>query len=164
MSEVEKSNALEGTIVGGAIPSGGETVEVDAQTMNQDLRWDSPFRVVDSTHIEYLDSVLEPTVVCYVDRDGSGVGPEEIQARDTWEPVTGYSGQQGYRGPCMHSSEQFSGGMSRDVMEDVGGVYVIVVVECEPFWDATEEESDDVRQGDPAGWMLLKLRELHPGY
>lgn len=128
---------------------------VTPETLNATVEFDSPFRVVGPTLIDRASGVYAPSVTLYVDRDGQGVGTEEIESSE-WEPVTGYSGQHGYSGPVMHVSETLSGGMSRDVLEDVGAIYVVVPVECSPDWkDVTEDEYMEVHDR-PAGWMLLK--------
>lgn len=136
---------------------------VDAENLNSKVEFDSPFRVVGTlddgrTVIENrLENVYAPEVHLYVDREGSGVGDEEIGSED-WTAVNGYSGQHGYRGPTMHDSEFLGGRMAEDVLEDVGGIYTLVTVECMPNWEASEEELDEVRNNS-AGWMLLKIRD-----
>ena len=142
---------------------------VDADNLNRSIEFDSPFRVVGDladgrTVIENrLADVYAPEVYLYVDREGNGVGEEEINLKDwreatEWEPMNGYSGQYGYSGPTMHASEFVGGRMAEDVLADVGGVYVAVTVECQPNWDASEEEQDEYRE--PAGWMLLKRKDI----
>ena len=142
---------------------------VDFENLNSKVEFDSPFRVVGNledgrTVIEKsLLDVYAPEVILYVDKNGSGVGEEEIDLKDwreatDWIAVNGYSGQQGYRGPTMHSSEFLGGRMAKDVLEDIGGIYTLVTVECMPNWEASEEELDEVRD-NPAGWMLLKLKD-----
>lgn len=130
--------------------------KVTIEGLNNSVGFDGAFAVLNNGHIVDVN-VLEPTVVLYVDKDGNGVGDEEIQHSD-WEPVTGYSGQYGYSGPCMHVSEFLGGRMARDVLEGVGNIYVVTTVECIPDWDdATEDEK--MEAGDnPAGWMLLKYK------
>lgn len=142
---------------------------VDRETLNGAVEFDSPFRIVGQmqdgrTVIENpLDGVHAPDVMLWVDKSGSGVGEEEIDnvawnlPQDKWEVVNGYSGQYGYSGPTMHASEFLGGGMARDVLENVGAVYVLTTVECMANWEATEEEEQEVRD-NPAGWMLLKLK------
>ena len=136
---------------------------VDAENLNSKVEFDSPFRVVGTledgrTVIEdRLENFYAPEVHLYVDQNGGGVGDEEIGSED-WTAVNGYSGQHGYRGPTMHASEFLGGRMAEDVLEDIGGIYTLVTVECMPNWEASEEELDEVRD-NPAGWMLLKLKD-----
>lgn len=130
---------------------------VNAETLNESTSFHSPFLVLAGSRIVSID-VEAPQVFLYVDREGNGVGEEEVDD-STWVPVNGYSGQHGYRGPCMHSSESLGGRMARDVLVNIGAIYSLAVVECMPNWDgATEEETDTVRGGEPAGWMLLRMK------
>lgn len=144
------------------------TKKVTAETLNSAIDFDSPFRVVSTsdsgeTIIEGAPGIYAPDVTLFVGRDGNGVGEEEIDYRPwnestRWQAITGYSGQQGYSGPTMHASEYLGGNMARDVLADIGSTYVAVTVECLANWDATEEEEMEVRD-NPAGWMLLKLKD-----
>ena len=61
-----------------------------------------------------------------------------------WEALTGYTGQYGYNGAVLHSSEYFGGGLLKDVSEDLGGVYALTVV-----YDL-EDELDII------GWCVLR--------
>lgn len=58
-----------------------------------------------------------------------------------WRLMDGYSGQQGYAGPVMHSSESIGGRLESDIRENAG-VYVAVVV--------SDLESEEI----PAGWAV----------
>lgn len=140
-----------------------------SEDLNSKIEFDCPFRVVGQTQdgrtiIESsLEGVHAPEVTLWVAENGGGVGAEEIdnvawnEPQEVWEAVNGYSGQQSYRGPTMHSGEFVGGRMAEDVLADAGGVYVVTTVECVPNWDATEEETNDAGN-NPAGWMLLKLK------
>lgn len=57
---------------------------------------------------------------------------------DGWEYVNGYSGQYGYRGPIMHSSEYIGGGMERDMLS-TPGIYAVVA-----DYTASELSADDI--------------------
>lgn len=72
------------------------------------------------------------------------------QMDDDFKPVTGYSGQYGYRGPVMHPSEFLGGGMARDVL-DTPGVYVVLAVEAEG-----EDYDPETGETDSVGWMLIR--------
>lgn len=144
------------------------TKKVTAETLNSVIDFDSPFRIVRTldtgeTVIADTNNVHAPSVQLFVDKNGNGVYEEEIDDRPWndspyWEAVNGYSGQHGYSGPTMHTSEYLGGNMARDVLADIGSTYVAVTVECLANWDATEEEEMEVRD-NPAGWMLLKLKD-----
>lgn len=58
----------------------------------------------------------------------------ELQG-DGWTLLDGYSGQDRYAGPIMHSSEFIGGGMARDILAEPG-TYVAVV--C--YWSPTCRE------------------------
>ena len=147
---------------------------VTAETLNSAVEFDSPFTIGHTddaglTTIERADGVYAPEVTLYVDKDGNGVGEETIDGTPwkeskRWEAVNGYSGQHGYSGPVMHASELLGGTMARDVLADKGTTYVIVSVECLPDWEVDQDDDDDVllemtTLDNPAGWMLLKLKE-----
>ena len=144
------------------------TQKVTAETLNSVIEFDIPFKVIRTldtgeTVIADTNGVYAPQVVLYVDRDGNGVHNEEIDWEQWnesthWQAINGYSGQQGYSGPTMHTSEYLGGNMARDVLVDIGATYVAVTVECLANWDATEEEEMEIRD-NPAGWMLLKLKD-----
>lgn len=147
-------------------------VAVTADTLNANIDFDCPFTILNvrggHTFIGPSDAYA-PEVTLYTDKEHNGVGEEEIdgvpwnQPQKTWEVVNGYSGQHGYSGPTMHSSEFLGGGMARDVLADIGAVYVVTSVECHADWEVDENDEDDVFAADvirdnPAGWMLLKLK------
>lgn len=84
-----------------------------------------------------------------VDEDGQIVAGAEgamlaSLRRGGWEAMTGYTGQYGYRGPVMHSSEYIGGRMARDILAEPG-LYVALVVEC---------EDDEI-----AGWLVAYRHE-----
>lgn len=136
------------------------------ETLNSQVEFDCPFMVLPHGNIDTSpERGCAPSVYLYVDKQGNGVGTEEVECdrEYPWEPVTGYSGQHGYSGPVMHASEYLGGNMASDVLGDWGGVYVVCAVECLPDWEIDENAPDDVFAGqvvqdNPAGWMLLKLK------
>lgn len=73
-----------------------------------------------------------------------------------WEPVKGWTGQHGYRGPVMHPSEVFRGSMAADVWHDAEPTsrYVMVYVDTLEY-----DGTDAVGDPQPAGWMLLTTNE-----
>lgn len=122
------------------------------------IDFDRPFRVIDEGTIDYPADVFDPEVYVDVDDDGSITPTGEADMIDYvrhqgWEPVDGYSGQQGYSGPIMHASERLGGGMARDVMQ-TPGTYVVCAVEC---------LGPDELQETPAGWILLRRRDERAG-
>lgn len=87
-------------------------------------------------------------------------GPESVEGRDDndysdlvpWVPVSGFSGQHGYRGPVMHDSEYLGGGMLEYMLE-TPGVYV-----CAPVWWDSDDRDPYTGELEPyyEGWMLLR--------
>lgn len=86
-----------------------------------------------------LNDIMEFDHVIEVHADGSVTdGPPGVYAPDLyeselscgpddgWSLMDGYSGQQGYSGPCMHQSEFIGGGMERDILAKPG-LYVALV-------------------------------------
>lgn len=135
--------------------------KVTAETLNDNVEFDCPFIVVaqrggETLIVDAEDSLYAPSVNDYVDQSGSSVGNLEIED-SAWEAVTGYSGQDGYSGPEMHSSEFLGGRMARDVLEDIGATYVVVAVTNMPSWEASELDTDMVMDSS-SGWVLLKLK------
>lgn len=95
--------------------------------MLRSVEFDSPFTVTPSGEIGPAPAgVYAPE--CYHseadDVDLAGAG-------EIWEPLTGYTGQYGYRGAVMHASEYLGGGLARDILASPG-VYVVVVVSVLP--------------------------------
>lgn len=66
-----------------------------------------------------------------------------------WTLMDGYSGQDRYSGPIMHSSEYVGGHMAEDILAR-DGYYVAIVCEVldDPDWDYSVENPE------PAGWAV----------
>jgi hypothetical protein len=71
-----------------------------------------------------------------------------------WDLMTGYTGQYGYRGPIMHSSEFIGGGLADDILA-TPGLYVALVNYC----SADDSEAvDDTDTGTVAeGWAVARI-------
>lgn len=104
--------------------------------LNSLVEFDSAF-IVTPEGVETAHEVYVPNV--YND-DVSDIYIES----SLWETLSGYTGQHGYNGAVLHASETLSGGLARDILEDVGGIYAVTVV----------EDLDDPEY--PAGWCVLK--------
>lgn len=131
-----------------------ERVAVDMMSLDGAIDFDRPFRVLDERTIDFPDDVHEADCYIDVDADGSITPTGEADLIESlrhqgWEPVDGYSGQQGYSGPIMHASEYLGGGMARDVLQ-TPGTYVVQAVEC---------LGPEELQEEPAGWILLRRRD-----
>lgn len=98
-----------------------------------------------------------PEVYVTTDENGQILADDEKGMIDLirdhgWEVwTTGYSGQYGYRGPIMHSSELISNEMETD-MYDSPGYYVACAVEIleGDDWDISEMPPP------PAGWIICR--------
>lgn len=74
---------------------------------------------------------------------------DDVEVGAGWEPLIGYTGQYGYNGAVMHSSEYLGGRLADDILS-TPGVYALVVVEV-----LTEDGLDD----EPAGWAVVRRIE-----
>lgn len=95
--------------------------------------------------------VYAPELLMPVTSDGQILAQHEADYTDQarrqgWQLLSGWTGQSGYRGPVMHSSEYVGGGLARHILE-TPGQYVVTTVETD----------DDDEQA--AGWVVL-FREL----
>lgn len=104
---------------------------------NENINFDSPFIVLPNGEFERARSIYGPSAYhdedCDIYLDSSG-----------WTALTGYTGQHGYNGAVLHSSEYLGGGLLKDILDDVGGVYCLTVVE--------DMEDPD----NPVGWCVLQ--------
>lgn len=112
--------------------------------LNSKVEFDIPFEVVNG---EVRGTDINGPSVYFVEGDGPDI---EIDSRDDWEPVDGWSGQYRYSGPIMHPSEYLGGAMARYVLENPGIYCVTEVIDM---------EEDPEESSDPIGWILLKKKE-----
>lgn len=107
-------------------------------TMSENFspEFDCPFAVNSDGTVAEITSYFVPSV--WSDDDNDIV----IDSSD-WSALSGYTGQHGYNGAVMHSSEYFGGKLYEDVMT-TPGTYAIVEVR--------DLEDDDA----PAGWCVLR--------
>lgn len=83
-----------------------------------------------------------------------------------WEPLTGHSGQHGYRGAVMHASEFIGGALALDLLDTASEhpIYVVSevgVVVCEEDCCADRTDADaevGLWEHEPVGWAILRLR------
>lgn len=118
-----------------------------AATKNLDdvMEFDHPVMVKDGEVLDAPNGIYAPELTWFEgDYDDSKL---EAQAeKDGWELLRGYTGQQGYRGPIMHTSEFIGGGLEKDILAE-DGVYVAVSVESEN------------RDDQPVGWAVARKLE-----
>lgn len=130
-------------------------VRLRKQTLNDIMSFGHLIKVgengfLDDYHIEDQVKFYAPeSVDVEVDEDGQILDEHEkamveAQERAGWTFFTkGYSAQDRYAGPIMHSSEFIGGGLERDIREQPG-YYVAVTVD-------TDEDTED----NCAGWAVL---------
>ena len=98
--------------------------------------FDHIFTVSDNgTVADCPEAIYAPTVTHDEDADIDIDSPY-------WEALTGYTGQYGYNGACMHASEYLGGRLADDVLDNPG-VYVVTAV-----------YSDD--DESPDSWCVLR--------
>lgn len=88
-----------------------------------------------------------PELTMFIGDDGISTDDADLfdQAdSEGWELLTGYTGQYGYNGPVMHSSEYIGGRLARDILERPG-IYVSVIV------GLLDDE-------EPAGWAVCRKK------
>lgn len=116
-----------------------------------DVDLDHPFQVHADGSITDLprDSGIYAPEVWHV---ADAKSPDDIEGFDKgeWEPLVGYTRQQGYRGAVLHASEFIGGGLEEDILA-TPGIYVAVVV------DVLEEMGDE--DHEPAGWAIFRLKD-----
>ena len=103
-----------------------------------DQDFDSCWTVQDGTVVD-VPNVSAPPVYTFEQEDGSWSEAEVESSR--WELVSaGFTGQHGYSGPCMHSSETFGEGMAQAIadMTDRYSAFATVAVDGLPL-DEDEE-------------------------
>jgi hypothetical protein len=107
-----------------------------------------------------------PELLALSSEDGSHLpdtDPDlQRQAADAgWTLETGWTGQHGYRGPCMHPSEYIGGGIERHIRETPGYWVAVVVEEEDPessdmwalaFHPDPDDESGCEGRSPVVGW------------
>jgi len=145
-----------------------------AKDLNDIMQFDHVVMVAeDGTITDRLD------IYCDAELNVMTNGEDDFYLPTGWELLKGFTGQYGYNGPVMHSSEYVGGGLERHIRE-TPGYYVVLIVyascnyekhtplgygafpgsrECscgatcceEPSTDCTEDSGCDC---EPAGWAI----------
>lgn len=122
-------------------------VEALIGRLNDEMPFDHVIRITDDHRLESVyGEIYAPEVY----------GDEILS--DDWEWMDGYSGQEGYSGPHMHSSEFIGGRIARDIVE-TPGVYVAVTVECDHDPDYCDHGDDPDAECSPIGWGVLRRKD-----
>lgn len=131
-------------------------VPVTRETLNDLVEFDVPFRIIPSNEGPLLIGSNAIGIIpdCVTLMQGSLQLLIDFDHPDhsSWEPISGFSGQYSYSGPVMHPSEFLGGGMADYVLDvETSTVYVVMEVFA--------EDDEGVAFDDPAGWILLRLRD-----
>lgn len=129
--------------------------KVTADNLNAEMEFYHIIRVEEDGTVSDspLDTYVEGAVGMYLADDAAERWEDDFNLPEGWELMNGYSGQQGYSGPVMHSSEFIGGGMARDILEAPGD-YVALPVECDCGGIRC-----DIEVGcdcEPAGWVVMR--------
>jgi hypothetical protein len=98
----------------------------------------------------------------YLDNDASSSDDFE-PLPDGWELLDGFSGQQGYRGPVMHSSEVIAGHLERHIRSTPGYFVALVVTgihedDCTcSAPDYCKYAGDNAVESDDYGWAVAHM-------
>lgn len=132
-----------------------EGLKVTEENLNSVMEFGHVIRVAaDGTVTEpkgtpYFDEALRS----YLTDPEGWVWEDEINLPEGWTLMNGYSGQQGYAGPIMHSSEFIGGRMARDILETPGD-YVALVMESDCGYTQGHCSEDVGCDCEPAGWAV----------
>lgn len=130
-----------------------EGMKVTADNLNEVMEFDHVVEVhadgsvTDSEESPYFD------LTYYLTDAETGHWELETIIPEGWSLMSGYTGQYGYNGPCMHQSEYIGGGMARDILE-TPGLYVALIVRSD--CGHTEEfcNEEDGCQCEPESWAV----------
>jgi hypothetical protein len=111
--------------------------------LNDVMEFDHVVQVGEGGAVTDAEGVYAPELHMETDDDGQILDAHERDyieqaRRQGWQLLTGWTGQYGYRGPVMHSSEFVGGALAEHILE-TPGTYVVTAV-----------ETDD----EPAGWVV----------
>lgn len=121
-------------------------------------------RVIDTDERFNLLDEHAPEVV--IDYEGSFADAQISKDHDAdmveylksqgWEVLSGYSGQHGYSGPIMHTSE-FIGGALEERIREEPGFWVALTVEIHPSEnDPEHEDNDGSGESEYVGWIVAR--------
>jgi hypothetical protein len=135
-------------------------LEVTADSLNNVMEFDHVIHVAEDGTVTDGYDLLAPSLYMEVDADGQSVHADDadiIQDAKSygWKLLTGFTGQYGYHGPVMYSSEFISGGLARAILE-TPGYYVAVTVECQ---GPEAEDGEEPEELQPAGWAIAYRTE-----
>lgn len=124
------------------------SIIVTRDTLDTLAEFDRVFRINPDGTLDFPDTALrEHWAPERVEDDVVDGDPDS-----PWKLVNGFSGQYGYAGPVMHSSECLGGGMADHVLGTPG---LYVVMEAYVSQERSGLGDDEYDEDEPAGWVLL---------
>ena len=121
--------------------------------LNEVMEFDSVVRVSGKGTVHNVP-LLSPYIDMHIYKGDDGQWHDNFELADGWNVESGFSNQQSYSGPVMHSSEFIGGGLETHILE-TPGYWMAVVVESDCGYTeegCTEESGCDC---EPAGWALV---------
>ena len=132
-----------------------ESQKVTAENLNSVMEFDHCIEVHADGTVSGCDEIFSEMfdVTSYLKDAEAWLWETDVSLPEGWRLMNGYSGQQGYSGPEMHSSEFIGGRMARDILETPGRYIALVVrAEC-----GGTQEGCTVEDGcycEPDGWVV----------
>uniref|UniRef100_UPI003F496327 hypothetical protein n=1 Tax=Amycolatopsis sp. CA-096443 TaxID=3239919 RepID=UPI003F496327 len=128
--------------------------------LNDLMVFDRVIMVHANGNITQPEEFYEPDCMIAADENGQILAEHERDwingVRDYgWEPLRGYSAQDGYGGPIMHPSEFVGGRLAKEIQSEPGA-YVAALIEVIP------KDKDD--NPEPAGRAVLRYEPKHSDY
>ena len=120
---------------------------VTAEELNTSVEFNIPFIVNEDGTVEMSGNFGPDEVIGGLLEDG------EIYVGEKWSVWShGYTGQDRYSGPALHNSEQLSGRMAEDLLNEPGEYCL-----CEVGWEYDEHDLEyDDGELYYEGWVVLK--------
>jgi hypothetical protein len=106
---------------------------------------DGSGNVSDDSIPEEIKLHAPESVYLDLDSDGQSLDDDYHGVSTDWTPLQGFTGQDRYDGPTMHTSE-FIGGRIEDYIRENVGYYVAVAVDCFP---------DNGEDSEAMGWAVF---------
>lgn len=122
---------------------------VTTDTLSEIMDFDHVIRVNADRSIEDVEGIYAPEAF-----EPDSLSTVLVEGRRTWHLLfAGWSGQDRYTGPWMHDSENFSDGMTEEILSNPG-VYVCIYA----TYPADEDDPDN---GETMieGWTVARLAE-----
>ena len=125
---------------------------ITAEELNTSVEFNIPFTINADGTVMMNDNVAPDEVLGgYTNRTGDYV--YGLYVDGNWVPWShGYTGQDRYSGPVLHNSEQLSGRIAEDLLNEPGEYCL-----CEVGWEYDEHDLEyDDGELYYEGWVVLK--------